>query len=80
MRGRDNVRKRYLAHLAALNLGLVMRTIYGWGTPRRAAAVLLEFLATILRVLTLAWHTANRSTGTAFPAQMAGDGAAVAGA
>ena len=37
LRGRDNVRKRYLAHVAALNLGLVMRTLFGHGTPRQAA-------------------------------------------
>src|SRR4051794_13235355 len=33
LRGRDNIRKRYLAHVAALNLGLVMRTLFGHGTP-----------------------------------------------
>jgi hypothetical protein len=37
LRGRDNVRKRYIAHIAALNLGLVMRTLFGHGTPRQAA-------------------------------------------
>jgi transposase len=37
LRGRDNVRKRYLAHIAALNLGLVLRKILGAGTPRALA-------------------------------------------
>ncbi len=41
LRGRDNVRKRYIAHIAALNLGLVMRTLFGHGTPRQAAAAVL---------------------------------------
>jgi len=41
LRGRENARKRYLVHAAALNLGLVMRTAFGYGTPRQAAAVAL---------------------------------------
>ena len=44
LRGRDNVQKRYLAHLAAMNLGLVMRTLFGAGTPRQAAAAALAVL------------------------------------
>ena len=44
LRGRDNVQKRYLAHLAAMNLGLVMRTLFGTGTPRQAAAAALAVL------------------------------------
>ena len=44
LRGRDNVRKRYLAHIAALNLGLVMRTLFGHGTPRQAADAVLAIL------------------------------------
>jgi hypothetical protein len=41
---RENVRKRYLAHVAALNLGLVMRTLFGHGTPRQAASAALAAL------------------------------------
>jgi transposase len=48
LRGRENVRKRYLAHIAALNLGLVMRTLFGYGTPRQAAQAAL---ASLLRQL-----------------------------
>lgn len=40
LRGRDNARKRYIAHVAALNLGLVMRTLFGYGTPREMAAAI----------------------------------------
>src|ERR671926_1806604 len=36
--GRDNLRKRYLVHVAGYDLGLVMRLLVGAGTPR-------EFLA-----------------------------------
>jgi transposase len=37
LRGRENIRKRYLAHIAALNLGLIMRQALGAGTPRAFA-------------------------------------------
>jgi transposase len=38
LRGRENVHKRYLVHVAAYNLGLVMRLLLGAGTPRALAA------------------------------------------
>jgi transposase len=38
LRGRENLRKRYLVQVAGYNLGLVMRLLVGAGTPR-------EFLA-----------------------------------
>jgi len=41
LRGRDNVRKRYLVHAAAVHLALVMRTLFGHGTPRQAASAAL---------------------------------------
>ena len=51
LRGRDNVRKRYLAHIAALNLGLVMRALFGHGTPRQAADAVLVAVVAALRVM-----------------------------
>jgi len=38
LRGRDNILKRYLVHVAAFNLSLVMRKLLGAGTPRGLAA------------------------------------------
>lgn len=38
LRGRENVAKRYVVHVAAFNLSLVMRKIVGRGKPRWAAA------------------------------------------
>jgi len=38
LRGRANVQKRYLIHVAAFNLGLVMRLVLGAGTPKELAA------------------------------------------
>jgi len=37
LRGRDNLQKRYLIHISGYNLGLIMRRLTGFGTPRRWA-------------------------------------------
>ena len=54
LRGRENLRKRYLVHVAGYNLGLIMRLLVGAGTPR-------EFLARASAHL-LALATANGAT------------------
>jgi transposase len=38
LRGRENVHKRYLLHVAGHNLGLLMRLLIGAGTPKEAIA------------------------------------------
>jgi transposase len=38
LRGRENVHKRYLIHVAGHNLGILMRLLIGAGTPKQAAA------------------------------------------
>ena len=38
LRGRENVHKRYLIHVAGHNLGILMRLLIGAGTPKEAAA------------------------------------------
>ena len=38
LRGRENVHKRYLVHVAGFNLGILMRALFGCGTPREAAS------------------------------------------
>jgi transposase len=40
LRGRANLHKRYLIHVAGFNLGVLMRALYGQGTPREAAETL----------------------------------------
>jgi hypothetical protein len=37
LRGRENLHKRYLIHVAGFNLGVLMRAQHGQGTPREAA-------------------------------------------
>ncbi len=53
LRGRANILKRYLVHVAAFNLGLVMRQMFGAGTPRGLAALnrLAQRLWGLARVL-----------------------------
>ena len=44
LRGRENVHKRYLIHVAGFNLGVLMRALYGQGTPREAAEARVAFI------------------------------------
>ncbi len=48
VRGIDNVRKRYLLHVAARNLGVLMRRLFGVGTPRSLQGRAAAWLALIL--------------------------------
>jgi hypothetical protein len=61
LRGQENIAKRYLIHTAAFNLGLIMRKLTGFGTPRgwadarraaaRAAAQSVERLGALWKAL-----------------------------
>jgi transposase len=44
LRGRENVHKRYLVHVAGYNLGVLMRALVGAGTPREAKVVRNAFV------------------------------------
>jgi transposase len=71
LRGHTNILKRLFVHIGAFNLGLLMRTLIGVGTPRglqgRLAALLAFVLALWTRVVDL-WNDAwtpltDQSTG-----------------
>jgi transposase len=47
LRGRENLHKRYLIHVAGYNLGLIMRLLTGAGTPRGFRARVLVSLAAV---------------------------------
>ena len=68
LRGRANVAKRYLLQAAGANLALVMRTLYGLGTPRgwaeRAQARLLALFGSVCALLR--WWRAHRRSMLAF--------------
>ena len=63
LRGRQNVHKRYLVHTAGYNLGLLMRALFGAGTPREAAALqnavlfVIQGADTVAFVLVTAFNT-----------------------
>lgn len=64
LRGRENLHKRYLVHVAGYNLGLIMRLMIGAGTPRefsaRASAHLMLLTTaadTLLSILIVATDT-----------------------
>jgi transposase len=59
VRGRRNIRKRVLVHVAACNLGLLMRTQFGIGTPRSLQGLAV---AACVLILTL-WATVKRCWG-----------------
>lgn len=63
LRGLENVRKRYAVQVAAHNLGLVMRKLFGVGKPRvlQGAAGLLAWAASWLYWLSGLW--AGRRNG-----------------
>jgi len=56
LRGRANVEKRYLLQAAGANLALVMRTLYGLGTPRGWAERAQEALRAFLGPMRTLWH------------------------
>jgi hypothetical protein len=47
LRGRENVHKRYLIHVAGFNLGVLMRALFGQGTPREAAEAAYAFISVL---------------------------------
>jgi transposase len=61
LRGRENIEKRYQLHVAAYNLGLLMRSLVGKGTPRGlhglacAALRVFALVESSVRSLTEAW-------------------------
>ena len=67
LRGADNVAKRYLMHAAGYNLGLVMRTLYRYGTPREMADLHIR------RFLLALAHIFARTDGFRVLSGMAGE-------
>jgi len=63
LRGHENILKRYLIHVSAFNLGLVMRGLLGSGTPRGLAALnqAISALRTAWRGLMVEQRAPSRS-------------------
>ncbi len=61
LRGHENILKRLLIHVSGFNLGLVMRNLLGYGTPRGLGgrlSALIESILSFLRdiVVSHAWY------------------------
>src|SRR5256885_6119543 len=63
LRRHPNILKRLLVHVAAFNLGLVMRQMLGRGTPRGLQGCPLDLLLALLRLLTDVWTRRLGSEG-----------------
>jgi transposase len=63
LRRHPNILKRLLVHVAAFNLGLVMRRLLGRGTPRGLQGWRLDLLLALLRLLSEVWARKMASEG-----------------
>ena len=66
LRGHRNILKRVLVQVAGFNLGVVMRRVFGKGTPRGLQGHRVELLLALLRMWREAWRLesgAGRVTG-----------------
>ena len=66
LRHHRNILKRLLVHVAAFNLGLVMRKILGRGTPRGLQGYDSALFLTLLRLLCAAWASARARKNHAY--------------
>src|SRR5439155_27346334 len=60
LRGRENILKRLLVHVAGCNLGLLMRTVFKMGTPRGLQGRVRAFLSLFLGLVMLLWDRMKR--------------------
>jgi hypothetical protein len=59
LRGHTNIRKRLLIHTGGFNLGLLMRTLFGVGTPRSlqgCGTALLTFIWCLIQLPGTLWE------------------------
>jgi len=68
LRGRENLHKRYLIHVAGFNLSILTRALFGCGTPREAAnavqACLAVIQAELLLLFRLVAHAGNENAAS----------------
>lgn len=64
LRGLEKINKRYSVVVAAHNLGLLMRNLFGSGKPRQAAALsaLINALHAVIRLIQRSGHTQTAPT------------------
>ena len=65
LRGHANILKRLFVHIGAFNLGLLMRTLIGLGTPRGLQG---RLAAVVAMIVALGTHLVDRGRAVAVPA------------
>ncbi len=60
LRGHGNILKRLLVHVAGFNLGLLMRTVIGYGTPRQYAEAVSVAISALLSRMARLWAATSR--------------------
>jgi len=63
LRGHRNILKRLLVHVAGFNLGVVMRRVFGKGTPRGLQGHRVELLLALLGLGSAVWRLPLASEG-----------------
>ena len=66
LRRHPNILKRLLVHVAAFNLGVVMRKVFGKGTPRSLQGCRFELVLAFLRLLRVLWAATLASQGPSY--------------
>jgi len=56
LRGRENILKRLLIHIAGFNLSLVLRLMTGNGTPRGLQDLAVAYILTLIALLKQIWQ------------------------
>jgi len=59
LRGHTNIRKRLLIHTAGFNLGLLMRQLFGVGTPRSLQGRLVALVTALFALIRSLWDVAT---------------------
>jgi transposase len=67
LRGRENILKRLLIHVAGFNLGLVVRLMIGNGTPRGLQDLAMVYFLTLLELIQRTWPTLVAENACASP-------------
>jgi len=60
LRGHAKIMKRLLIHVAGFNLGVLMRCLVGWGTPKQYAEAAAALLRAIFGLVGRIWRTRER--------------------
>ena len=64
LRKHENILKRTLIHVAGWNLGLLMRDLFGVGSPRSLQGRLAAFLCLVLMLLARIWERLEPGSGS----------------